>query len=120
MTEFFKCPVCKHDTVEIGESGSCRFCSNYYKGKITFRQPKIWLVWVKKIHPTSGTPYMDIRSITTEAIMAELHRDALIRDEGDIQAVWVEERVANHCYGQREVGLAFRMSQVGNKWERTE
>ena len=86
--------------------------------KPVWNQIPIYLIWVKKTHVVTGTPFVDLRAVDTNEALAELHKDMIIRDEPTAEAIWIEPREADHLYGHREVGLAFRMSQIGNKWER--
>ena len=81
----------------------------------------VWFVWVKKTHPFHGKPYLDIRSVCTNEALAVLHRDILIRDEPDAEEIYIEKRVSDHLYAQRDVGVALRFGSHNgdvNRWER--
>lgn len=81
-------------------------------------QRPIWMVWVKKTNPTTAKPYLDLRSICTNEALAELHRDMVIRDEPDAESIWIENRVTDHLYGQRDVRLALTLSGAAPRWDR--
>jgi hypothetical protein len=86
--------------------------------KAVWNQSPIWMVWVQKTHAYTGRPTVDLRSVCTNEALAELHRDMVVRDEPDAERIWIEPRESDHLYGHRDVGLAFRLSSIGGKWER--
>lgn len=78
-------------------------------------QFRIYLVWAR----TDGRngPYdlenVDLRAVDTTKKKAEIHK-RMIEDENryitnKTTGVFIEERDANHCYGQRDVRLTMRM-----------
>lgn len=80
-------------------------------------QKTIWLVWVRKERP-NGLENVDLRSVSRTEELANLHAEVIKRDEPDASGVWIEERVDNHLYAQRDVRLAFRFLDTPRKWTR--
>jgi hypothetical protein len=78
----------------------------------------VWLVWVRKTNPEGGLENVDLRLIAKSKTLAEIERDAIVKAERDATGVWIEERMGNQVYPQRDIRLAFRMLHASNKWER--
>lgn len=83
----------------------------------------IYMVWARS--EKSNGPYdlenVDLRAVDTDRGLAEIHKKMILVEartiRPDITAVWIEERVSNHCYGQRDVRLAFRgLVSDGVEW----
>lgn len=81
-------------------------------------QHPVWFVWVKKTNPMTAKPYLDLRSVCTNEALAELHRDMVIRDEKDAEAIWIEKRDTDHLYAMRDVGMSLRLSTHLSRWDR--
>jgi xanthosine utilization system XapX-like protein len=81
-----------------------------------YPQKLIYLIWVRKNAP-SGLEIVDLRGVDTSKELVETHKMVIMRDEPDATGVWIEERVTNHLYGQRDVRLAFRMGNHSNMWK---
>lgn len=80
---------------------------------------QIYLLWVRKNRPNGLVENTDLRAVDTSKTKVETHAAMIQRDEPDANAIWIEERVTNHLYGQRDVALAFRMGLTG-LWKRDE
>lgn len=80
-------------------------------------QRTIYFLWVKKRRPNGLVENTDLRAADTSREKVELHAEMVRREEPDAEAIWIEERVTNHLYGQRDVALAFRMGLPG-LWKR--
>jgi len=83
-----------------------------------WKEFQVWLVWVRKTNPEGGLENVDLRSITKSKALAEIQRDQIVKTERDATGVWIEERMANQVYPQRDIRLTFRMLHASNKWER--
>jgi len=87
---------------------------------IDWKLTPIWFVWVMKTS-TNGVPRIDLRAVDDTLELAKMHVAIIKRDELDANAVYIEERVINHLYGQRDVTWAFKMSGSSkNVWHREE
>lgn len=81
-------------------------------------QNPIYLLWARseKRNGIHDLENVDLRAVDTDREKAEIHRDMILKEarevRPDITAVWIEKRVSNHLYGQRDLRLAFRISTV--------
>lgn len=78
----------------------------------------IFLLWVQKNRPNNLAPNVDLRAVDTVRAKVELHAEMVQRDEPDAEAIWIEERVTNHLYGQRDVVRAFKFRDIPGLWKR--
>jgi hypothetical protein len=64
------------------------------------RQYNIYLVWARYKN-IGNCPIITLRAVTTFKEKAELYELWILHDEKDknLEDVWVESRVMNHCYG---------------------
>lgn len=67
----------------------------------------IWLVWQEGKGPFG--PMVDLRAVEECKEHAEILKWSIVNHE-DVKEedVWIEERIANHCYGFRDTLLAMR------------
>lgn len=78
----------------------------------------IFLLWVQKERPNNLAPNVDLRAVDTVRTKVETHAMMVQRDEPDAEAIWIEERVTNHLYGQRDVAKAFKFRDIPGLWKR--
>jgi hypothetical protein len=81
---------------------------------------QIFFLWVQKNRPNNLAPNVDLRAADTSRAKIELHADMVQRDEPDAAAIWIEERVTNHLYGQRDVAFAFKFRDLPGLWKKEE
>lgn len=84
----------------------------------TWDQYPVWFVWVKKTSPLTAKPYLDLRSVCTNEALAQLHRDMVIRDEKDAEAILIEKRDTDHLYAQRDIRLSLSVCHDAQRWDR--
>lgn len=103
-----KAPVYKADSILTG------------KRWMKDEEYTIFFLWVRKSRPNGMVENVDLRAADTSRKKIETHAEMVQRDEPDAEAIWIEERVTNHLYGQRDVAFAFRFRDLTGLWKRDE